>query len=101
MVLKAIFCYKIMNVTIHPQNTLKKSDKKFVRLEKARIRSRFLDFKKQEEMITELYKRFEKKPVVTAIKDAPVKEEVKAVKITKEAKSLKAKKESRKAKVKA
>ena len=41
--------------SIYPQ--LKKSDRKFIRTQKARIRRQFLDFKKQEEMITELYKR--------------------------------------------
>ena len=39
-------------------NTIRKSDKKFIRLEKARIRAQFFDVKKQEEMINELYKRF-------------------------------------------
>ncbi len=39
-------------------NTIKKSDKKFIRREKARIRGLFLDVKKQEEMINELYKKF-------------------------------------------
>ena len=41
-------------------NTIRKSDKKFIRREKARIRRDFLDFKKQEEMINELYKRFDR-----------------------------------------
>src|SRR3989344_7513308 len=36
---------------------LKKSDKKHIRTEKARIRRQFLDVAKQEEMITELYKK--------------------------------------------
>jgi hypothetical protein len=39
-------------------NQLKKSDKKFIRLEKARIRRQFLDFKKQEELISQLYDKF-------------------------------------------
>jgi len=43
-------------------NLLKKSDKKFIRLEKSRIRKQFYDSKKQEELINELYKRFLKKP---------------------------------------
>jgi len=34
-----------------------KSTKKFIRREKSRIRKQFLDVKKQEEMITELYKK--------------------------------------------
>ena len=36
---------------------LKKSDKKHIRTEKARIRRQFLDVAKQEEMITELYRK--------------------------------------------
>lgn len=39
-------------------NTIRKSYKKFIRLQKARIRRQFFDFKKQEELITELYKKF-------------------------------------------
>lgn len=39
-------------------NTIRKSDKKFIRTEKARIRSQFLDVKKQEELIDNLYKKF-------------------------------------------
>ena len=39
-------------------NTLRKSDKKFIRLEKSRIRRQFFDAKKQQELIDELYKRF-------------------------------------------
>ena len=41
--------------SIYPQ--LKSSDRKFIRREKARIRRQFLDVKKQEELISELYKR--------------------------------------------
>ncbi len=37
--------------------TLKKSDRKFIRTEKARIRRQFSDAVKQEEMITEMYKK--------------------------------------------
>ena len=37
-----------------------KSLKKFIRREKARIRTQFLDVKKQEEAIEELYKKFNK-----------------------------------------
>jgi nucleoside diphosphate kinase len=43
---------------------LPKSARKFIRLEKARIRTQFFDIKKQEEMIGELYKRMTSKPVV-------------------------------------
>ncbi len=39
-------------------NTIRKSDKKFIRTEKARIRRQFLDSKKQQEMIDNLYKKF-------------------------------------------
>lgn len=38
-----------------------KSIRKFIRKEKARIRREVLDIKKQEELITELYKRLSKK----------------------------------------
>ncbi|MDO8530016.1 MAG: hypothetical protein Q7S10_01205 [bacterium] len=81
---------------MHAENTLKKSDKKFVRLEKGRIRNQFLDVKKQEEMIDALYKRFEKKPAVTVVKDIKVAEDVKPAKVTKEVKPLEAKKEIKK-----
>ena len=45
---------------------LKNSDRKFIRTEKARIRREFLDSKKQDEMISELYKKMlgEVKPEV-------------------------------------
>ncbi len=43
-------------------NLIKKSDKKFIRREKARIRSLFLDVVKQEEMISELYSKFLPRP---------------------------------------
>lgn len=63
-------------------NTIRKSDKKFIRLEKARIRDRFSDLTKQEEAIAELYKRFlskaDKEAVATEVKEvkkeAPKKE---------------------------
>ena len=42
--------------SIYPQ--LKDSDRTFIRTEKARIRRQFLDRKKQEELITQLYQRF-------------------------------------------
>ena len=45
---------------------LKNSDRKFIRTEKARIRRQFLDFKKQEEMISELYSRLIKNNYVKA-----------------------------------
>ncbi|MDP1538512.1 MAG: hypothetical protein Q8M00_00575 [bacterium] len=37
---------------------LPKSIRKYIRKEKARIRREVLDFKKQEELINQLYKRF-------------------------------------------
>ncbi len=42
-------------------NVIRKSDKKFIRTEKARIRREFLDVAKQKELINELYKKHEKK----------------------------------------
>ena len=43
---------------------LKKSDRKYIAREKARIRKQFLDLAKQEEMITDLYKRMVGKAAV-------------------------------------
>jgi len=37
---------------------LPKSIRKFIRLEKARIRRQFLDLKEQEELINNLYQKF-------------------------------------------
>ena len=42
-------------------NQIRKSDKKFIRTEKARIRRQFLDVKKQQELINNLYKKYETK----------------------------------------
>jgi len=39
-------------------NTIRKSDKKFIAREKGRIRSQVLDVKKQQELIDNLYKKF-------------------------------------------
>ncbi len=41
-----------------------KSLRKYIRGEKARIRRDFFGFKKQKELIDELYKKFLKQPVV-------------------------------------
>jgi len=41
---------------------LPQSLRKFIRQEKARIRREILDFKKQEELINELYQKFFKSP---------------------------------------
>ena len=79
-------------------NTIKKSDKKFIRLEKARIRAQFFDIKKQEEKINELYQRFTKKdkksthsPTNTKI-EAIAKEPKKAEKKVSKEKKVKVKK---------
>ncbi len=48
------------------QKRLPRSQRKFIRQEKARIRREILGFKKQEEMIQQLYKRFRKK-VITPV----------------------------------
>ena len=58
-------------------NKLKKSDRKFIRLEKARIRRQFWDEKKQEEMITELYKKFLGNAIVKEVVQEIKKPEVK------------------------
>lgn len=63
-------------------NTIKKSDKTFIRREKARIRGQFLDVKKQEELITELYKKFSNQSVVAKTAEINNKE-AKEVKIVK------------------
>jgi hypothetical protein len=43
------------------EERLPKSIRKFIRLEKARIRREILNFKKQEELINDLYQKFLKK----------------------------------------
>lgn len=63
------FCF----YTMSKNNTIRKSDKKFIRLEKARIRDRFSDLVKQEEAITELYKRFLPKVAKEEVKPAAAK----------------------------
>ncbi len=66
-------------------DTIRKSDKKFIRKEKARIRRQFSDSKKQEEMINELYKRFSAFLKVEGVKEIPVpKVEVKKTVVKKE-----------------
>ncbi len=76
---------------------LKKSDKKHIRTEKARIRRQFLDFAKQEELITELYKKMVPAAILEAVK-AP--KEVKVPKATKETKVAKETKVTKAAKAK-
>ena len=62
---------------------LKKSDRKYIAKQKALIRREFLDLTKQEEMITELYKRMVGKNAVIPAEKVEVKKEVKAVKAVK------------------
>ncbi len=59
--MKAIF----ITITMSKNNTIKKSDKKYIRLQKAVIRAQFSDAKKQKEMIDALYARLTKKAVAT------------------------------------
>lgn len=73
-------------------DTIRKSDKKFIRHEKARIRRDFLDSAKQRELINELYKRF-----VRTEKPAVVKTEAPKSKLQKTVKTEKIK--TKKAKV--
>ncbi len=73
--------------SIYPN--LKASDRKYIRIQKARIRREFLDFKKQEEMISELYERFVPKVLKTAAQATPVKEE--KIKPEKESKKVESK----------
>ena len=70
------------------KSNLPKSTRKFIRLEKARIRAQFFDFIKQEEMIKELYNKFISQPIVEIKKE--VKEEVKKTKVRKVEKAEKA-----------
>ena len=74
-------------------NTIRKSDKKFIRLEKARIRRQFLDVKKQEELIDNLYKKFLTDPKKLEVKtkeglSLPA-EEPKKTEVKKESKATK------------
>jgi hypothetical protein len=77
----------------YTKHMLKKSDRKFIRLEKARIRRQFLDVKKQQELISELYKRFlgEKSGVAskTAVAKPQPKKETKKVEAKPKAKKEK------------
>ena len=73
-------------------NSIRKSDKKFIRREKARIRKQFLDVKKQQEMINELYVRFLPKEAMPA---AEVKEMAGVVKAKDEVKKPKASKKEK------
>jgi hypothetical protein len=81
-------------------NLIRKSDKKFIRHEKARIRAAFSDAKKQAEMINELYKRFIKSAGVAKEESLKVIPETKVIKEVKKEKP-KAVKVSKKIKAKA
>lgn len=75
-------------------NAIRKSDKKFIRTEKSRIRRQFSDSKKQEELINELYKKFVKQQKVAEVVKEPkaeVKPEAKKV-VEKPAKKVASKK---------
>ncbi len=57
--------------SIYPN--LKSSDRKYIRTEKSRIRRQFLDVAKQNELISELYKKMVgAKAVVPVVKEAKV-----------------------------
>lgn len=65
-------------------NTINKSDKKFIRREKARIRTQFLDVKKQNELIDNLYKKFSTTPEIKEVKpEAAVTKKVEVIKTEK------------------
>lgn len=89
-----------MKDTIMAKSGLPRSIRKFIRLEKARIRAQFFDVKKQEEMINELYNRFSK---TEELKDQRTEEQkigkVKATKETNETKGTKSKIKEQKAKI--
>lgn len=74
-------------------DTIRKSDKKFIRTEKARIRREFSDVKKQEELINQLYKSFIKLPQNSADINAEVRGNEKKEKLVKEVKAEKPKAE--------
>jgi len=61
-------------------NTIKRSDKKFIRLEKARIRATVLDIRQHKVLIDELYKRFDKNIKVQEAQKAEVKQPAKSEK---------------------
>jgi len=72
--------------SIYPQ--LKKSDRKFIRTEKARIRRQFSDSKKQQELINDLYKKMVGESKV-APKNTPTHKEVKKEETKKVKKNIK------------
>ncbi len=78
---------------------LRKSDRKYIASQKALIRRQFLDAAKQQEMISELYKKMVGKAAVVPGEAAP-KAEKTAVKETSTAKKAVAKSKKTKAKAK-
>lgn len=59
-----------------------KSIKKYIRTEKARIRRQFLDLKRQETEIANLYKKIEQKPSEATVSEAK-NNSIKSEKVTK------------------
>jgi len=55
--LKNLFCFKF-HAIYSMKKKLPKSIRKFIRLEKARIRREVLDLKEQDKLILELYQKF-------------------------------------------
>lgn len=76
--------------TMSKNNLIRKSDKKFIRHEKARIRRQFFDGAKQQEMIDALYKRFTAQPGAAPVAAQKAVTRAKAVKAPKAAKAKKA-----------
>ena len=74
---------------------LPNSTRKFIRSEKARIRRQFLDYKKQEEAITNMYNKILNQPIVKKIE---MPEPIKLKKISPKKPSLK-KLEAKKTKI--
>ena len=68
-------CFFIITMSLMSTLDITPSTRKFIRLEKARIRRQFFDVKKQDELIDGLYKKFLNKPEDG--KTIPVKEESK------------------------
>ncbi len=77
---------------------LPKSVRKFIRLEKDRIRHNFLDTKKQEELITALYEKVSAKPDVKGSKEIKKETNIEKVetKVTKNKNNVTPKKDEKK-----
>ncbi|OGZ66934.1 MAG: hypothetical protein A3D34_02100 [Candidatus Staskawiczbacteria bacterium RIFCSPHIGHO2_02_FULL_33_16] len=68
---RTIFCFnKLLYMEKNYTKKLSNSTRRFIRSEKARIRTQFLDFKKQEEMIAQMYSKLNKKETKSP-SDAP------------------------------